>query len=323
MRRPVDTVMRWWRSGRGNSSPQAASPPMAAQRKTATATAIERSHKAKRAAAPAEPPWFKQWDLHGVPRSLTYPTTTLGRMLDQTADRFGDTIAVVYQDRTWTYGELRAEVNRMAGGLARLGRAQGRPRGAGAAELPGVRHQLLRDPEARRGRGQRRPAHGLDDLQHLIIADHAARGDRPGPAAPRFSSQRAGSTVEHWVWVSLQSYQACSSGSATSSSSGRTTTKARAATRPARARHARQAAGGRARQAADARAEPAATAVLQPTSGTTGTLKLAQLSHRNLLANAMQVATLMWWSRRTGARARRAADVPRLRADDRPDQRRV
>ena len=37
---------------------------------------------------------------------------------------------------------------------------------------------------------------------------------------------------------------------------------------------------------------PAATAVLQPTSGTTGTLKLAQLSHRNLIANAMQVSTL-------------------------------
>ncbi|HWP40587.1 MAG TPA: AMP-binding protein, partial [Tepidisphaeraceae bacterium] len=38
---------------------------------------------------------------------------------------------------------------------------------------------------------------------------------------------------------------------------------------------------------------PLATAVMQPTSGTTGTLKLVQLSHRNLLANAMQVSILM------------------------------
>jgi long-chain acyl-CoA synthetase len=39
-------------------------------------------------------------------------------------------------------------------------------------------------------------------------------------------------------------------------------------------------------------------AVLQPTGGTTGTLKLVQLSHRNLLANAAQVA--VWISSRIG-----------------------
>jgi acyl-CoA synthetase (AMP-forming)/AMP-acid ligase II len=41
-----------------------------------------------------------------------------------------------------------------------------------------------------------------------------------------------------------------------------------------------------------------AVAVLQPTSGTTGSLKLVQLSHRNLLANAMQVA--VWMGARDG-----------------------
>ena len=38
---------------------------------------------------------------------------------------------------------------------------------------------------------------------------------------------------------------------------------------------------------------PTAPAVLQPTGGTTGTLKLAELSHRSLLANATQATTLM------------------------------
>jgi long-chain acyl-CoA synthetase len=43
---------------------------------------------------------------------------------------------------------------------------------------------------------------------------------------------------------------------------------------------------------------PGAAAVLQPTSGTTGTVKLAQLSHRSLLANAMQVD--VWMGAREG-----------------------
>jgi long-chain acyl-CoA synthetase len=39
--------------------------------------------------------------------------------------------------------------------------------------------------------------------------------------------------------------------------------------------------------------DPDRTAVLQPTGGTTGTLKLAELTHRSLLANAAQSTTLM------------------------------
>ena len=38
---------------------------------------------------------------------------------------------------------------------------------------------------------------------------------------------------------------------------------------------------------------PGRPAVLQATGGTTGTLKLAELTHRGLLANTTQVATLM------------------------------
>ena len=47
--------------------------------------------------------------------------------------------------------------------------------------------------------------------------------------------------------------------------------------------------------------DPNDTAVLQPTGGTTGTPKLAELSHRNLLANAMQVSV---WSNNRAVRKR-------------------
>src|SRR3954469_23244425 len=41
-------------------------------------------------APPPEPPWFAQLDREGIPRTLHYPTTSVGRLVDQAADRFGD-----------------------------------------------------------------------------------------------------------------------------------------------------------------------------------------------------------------------------------------
>src|SRR5206468_11324432 len=61
----------------------------------------------------------------GIARNLTYPATSLGRILDQTADRFGKAPALIYCDKQWTYRELLAQVNRMAGGLASLGIRRG------------------------------------------------------------------------------------------------------------------------------------------------------------------------------------------------------
>src|SRR3954467_694444 len=70
-------------------------------------------------------PWLTQLDKAGIPRHLTYPSTTLARVLDQTADRFGHAPAIFYNDKQWTYAELLAKVNRMAGGLASLGVRRG------------------------------------------------------------------------------------------------------------------------------------------------------------------------------------------------------
>src|ERR1043165_7367649 len=73
----------------------------------------------------AASPWLKQLDRAGIPRTLTYPTTTLGRILDQTAERFGGATALVFESKHWTFRELLAQVNRMAGGLASLGVRRG------------------------------------------------------------------------------------------------------------------------------------------------------------------------------------------------------
>src|SRR5579859_7577806 len=113
MIRPIDTMKRWWRNGEnalhGQESP------------------VESRLLVVRPAppAPAEPPWLASLDQLGMPRSLVYPTTTLGRILDQSADRFGDATALIYGDTRWTYRDLLSRVNRMAGGLASLGVRRG------------------------------------------------------------------------------------------------------------------------------------------------------------------------------------------------------
>src|SRR5438105_15724701 len=97
---PLDFRMieHWWKSSNGHSANHHAAPP---------------------------PPWLAQLDHFGIPRNLTYPATSLGRILDQTADRFGKAPALIYCDKQWTYRELLAQVNRMAGGLASLGVRRG------------------------------------------------------------------------------------------------------------------------------------------------------------------------------------------------------
>ena len=51
--------------------------------------------------------------------SLEHPTNC--EASGQTADRFPDAAAIIYNHKQWTYRELLAQVNRMAGGFARLG----------------------------------------------------------------------------------------------------------------------------------------------------------------------------------------------------------
>src|SRR5215467_1588088 len=66
---------------------------------------------------PPDPqPWLKSTREAAIPTTLQYPSTTLGRMLDQTVDRFGDTPALIYSNTRWSYRDLQARVNRLAGG---------------------------------------------------------------------------------------------------------------------------------------------------------------------------------------------------------------
>ncbi|WP_428940184.1 AMP-binding protein [Fontivita pretiosa] len=304
MRGPVDTVMRWWKAGRNHdgedgdaagacSDAQAPGHHNGNGGNGQRASARTADHAARPAAA-REPAWYGQYAAAGIPRSLIYPTTTLGRMLDQTAERFGDTTAIIYNDRTWTYAELRAEANRLAGGLSRLGVRRNDRVILALPNCPEYVISFFAIQKLGAVVVNAGPLMGLDDLQHLIALTSPRVVIGLDLRARTLIAAGAGSTVEHWVWVTLQSYQGLLKRlgyqfKLWQESGGPEDTKTPGCEHITLAR-----------LLADAPARPPtlepsplATAVMQPTSGTTGTLKLVQLSHRNLLANAMQVSILM------------------------------
>src|SRR3954464_7438810 len=102
MIRPIERVRRWWQGDEhASASPEAASSSSSNGAAVAAGaggrvTALAQPEPVRRV-----PPWVETLEPGGIPRTLQYPTTPLGRLLDQTADRFGDATAVIYNDSRW------------------------------------------------------------------------------------------------------------------------------------------------------------------------------------------------------------------------------
>ena len=284
MIRPIDSLRRWW-----NHGPEA-------EPSATPAEEYSNGNGARPAAGPAaEPPYLAHLDRAEIPRSLVYPTTTLGRILDQTADRFGDATAVVYGQARWTYRELLAQVNRTAGGLASIGVRRGDRVLLTLPNCPEMVTTFLAVQKLGAVAVNVGPLMGADDLTSVM----AMTAPRVAVGLDLQASllNRAGrdSSVEHWLWVSLQGYQPVlkrlgyqyklwQGGNGHGPRAHHVEMDELLAQAPPR----------------PPTVEPDAdrVAVLQATGGTTGTLKLAQLTHRSLLANAMQVSA--WMHCRTG-----------------------
>ncbi len=279
MRVSFDAMLRWWKDGnndRANGDGRAIGGP----------------------AISSPSPWLEQLDREGIPRTLKYPSMTLGRLVDQAAERFGDNTALIYNNDRWTYRQLLAQVNRTAGGLARLGVTKG---DRVVMTLPNCPEfvlvffaiQKLGAIAVNAG-----PLTGADDLKAVIGLTEPRLIVGLDLQARKIIAAAAGSTAAHIVWVTLQSYQTLLKRigyqiklwQQHESSNGNT-------------RHAQHTTLEKLLAVAPAKpptVEPSndAVALLQPTSGTTGTVKLVELSHRNLISNAMQVA--VWMSARDG-----------------------
>ncbi|MEO6435995.1 MAG: AMP-binding protein, partial [Tepidisphaeraceae bacterium] len=237
-----------------------------------------------------EQPWLAHLDRERIPRSLHYPTTTLGRLLDQAVERFGDNEAVVYNTSRCTYRDLLIRVNRVAGGLARIGVRKGDRVVLALPNCPEYVVSFFAIQKLGAIVVNAGPLMGVDDLKALmaLTTPHVVIG--LDLQASQLVGAAHDSSVEHFVWVSLQSYQTLIKRMGYQYKLWQSRGKSKDTHQ-----HTTLAQMCEAAPAKPPTVEPAidAIAVLQPTSGTTGALKLAQLSHRNLLSNAMQVAAWM------------------------------
>ncbi|MDP6060308.1 MAG: AMP-binding protein, partial [Pirellulaceae bacterium] len=236
--------------------------------------------------------------------TLNYPDTTLGKLIDQSAARFGDARAIVYGDAQWTYAELYSEVNRLAAGMAGLGVRRGDRVLLGLPNCPEFVQAFLAIQKLGAIVVNAGPLIGADDLEQVRAMTQPKLAVALDLQATRMGALQAAQTDLCCVLVSLQNYQ-----------TGWKRLGYRAKLIQAQSHNG---CNGRARRLEDLLAhapsrpptvapDPDETAVLQPTGGTTGRPKIAQLSHRNLLSNAMQLSV---WGQQAPGQDRVLALLP-------------
>jgi long-chain acyl-CoA synthetase len=135
------------------------------------------------------------------------------------------------------------------------------------------------------------PLIGADDLRTIISMTTPRMVIGLDLQAAKIIGAAKASSIEHFVWATLQSYQTLVRRLGYQFKLWQGRERSNGST----AEHITLAGLLDTAPAKPPTVEPPAEsmAVLQPTSGTTGSVKLAQLSHRNLIANATQVAALM------------------------------
>ena len=225
---------------------------------------------------------------------LHYPTTNLACLLDQTAGRFGDKPAVIFGESTqihWTYHDLLKQVNRIAGGLAELGVNRGDRVLLTLPNCPEFIVSFLAIQKLGAVAVNAGPLMGIDDLCDLVTQTHPKLLVGLDLQASQLIAAHNRSDNMTRLWVSLKDYlpvfqrvgYRIKCWQSRDPSNG----------------HDKQLTWDKIAEQSPCRPptvapDPDDIALLQPTGGTTGGLKVAQLSHHNLIANALQLSV---WSK--------------------------
>ncbi|HEX5466542.1 MAG TPA: long-chain fatty acid--CoA ligase [Candidatus Limnocylindrales bacterium] len=240
-------------------------------------------------------PWLRHYEP-GIPAEVAVPDITIDRFLRDAAARWPERVALDFLGAKTTFRELDQQVDRLAGALRGLGLEPGDRVSLHLPTTPGFVVAFLgvaraggivatvsplaveREIEVLLGIARPRLSICLDLLVPRIAAARAAIG--PALPAPRRGSGIVSSGIQDCLPSVLRMLYPL---------------KARREGRWRPVRHSQEtpnlfrlvAEGPPGR--VDAPVRPEDPALLQATGGTTGVPKAAALSHRNLVANAVQI----------------------------------
>ena len=245
--------------------------------------------------------WHRFYDP-GVPPVLEFEDITLPGFLERSAAEYPDATALIFLNRTMTYRELQADVDRFAAALARLGVGPGI---RVAVQLPNLPQTVIAFYAALSLGAtvvMTNPLYVEREIEHqwndagctvAVVADFLF--DR------RVAHIRETLVVEHYVIASIPDFLRFPLNLLAPLRLRRADPPLLASVKPAPGVHLMR---SLMKQTAPDRPRPAIamddTALLQYTGGTTGVAKGAMLTHRNLSCNVQQVTAWFVDVRRGG-----------------------
>ena len=245
--------------------------------------------------------WHRFYDP-GVPPVLEFEDITLPGFLERSAAEYPDATALIFLNRTMTYRELQADVDRFAAALARLGVGPGI---RVAVQLPNLPQSVIAFYAALSLGAtvvMTNPLYVEREIEHqwndagctvAVVADFLF--DR------RVAHIRETLAVEHYVIASIPDFLRFPLNLLAPLRLRRADPPLLASVKPGPGVHLMR---SLMKQTAPDRPRPAIamddTALLQYTGGTTGVAKGAMLTHRNLSCNVQQVTAWFVDVRRGG-----------------------
>ncbi len=238
-----------------------------------------------------ERPWHRFYE-DGVPASIEYEEITVPDILERTAERCGDRRALVFMNARLTYSELKDQVDRLATALVRLGVEPG---DRVAINLPNLVQTVISYFGVLRAGGiavMTNPLYTARELEHqwndagaafAIIMDSIY--------ARKVEPIRKRLRVRQYIIASIPEYLRFPLNLLAPIKLKRKDPPLIAKVEPAPdVHHFRKLIDATEPNPPDVAIDPDETAMLQYTGGTTGVSKGAMLTHRNMTANAQQLA---------------------------------
>jgi long-chain acyl-CoA synthetase len=237
-------------------------------------------------------PWHQHYD-EGVPISLEYPAIPVHQCLRNTATKFPNNTAVIFFDNKLTYGQLDTMVDRFAAALQKLGVEKGDRVAIYMANCPQLIIAYYAILRAGAVAVPCNPLYVARELEQQVNDSGSKIAVCLSLLYPRVKAVRPNTSLEHVIVANVKEYfppllkilftllKEKKEGHRVDISGDPNTSwfpdiLSSAPPKPT-----------------PVDIEPEDTAVLMYTGGTTGIPKGAQLTQRNVLANAIQTATWM------------------------------